>query len=129
MSRQAIEAREQEFLDAFNSGDAASVARLYSDGGRILPPNAEVVQGREAIEGFIKEFISMGASLSFELIAVHESTDLCAAVGRFKLDLRPPGAEPQSDSGKYIEVWTRDADGSWRILDDIFNSSLPAGGA
>jgi ketosteroid isomerase-like protein len=37
-----------------------------------------------------------------------------------------PGGEPQKDSGKFIEVWRRQGDGSWKIADDIFNSSLPA---
>jgi hypothetical protein len=52
---------------------------------------------------------------------VHETPALCAAVGRYTLDI--PGA-PQ-DRGKYIEVWAPQPDGAWRIVDDIFNSSLP----
>lgn len=125
MSRQEIDARRQQFVDAFNDGDASEVARLYAEDGRILPPNAEIVQGRSAIEAFVKDFIQMGASLSLSLLAVHESPNLCAAVGRYELELRPQGAEPQTDSGKYVEVWTRQPDGSWLIVEDILNSSLP----
>jgi hypothetical protein len=39
----------------------------------------------------------MGAAVSFSLLSVHESADLCAAVGRYELRWRPPGAEPQTD--------------------------------
>jgi ketosteroid isomerase-like protein len=35
------------------------------------------------------------------------------------------GRETQTDSGKFIEVWARQPDGSWLIADDIFNSNLP----
>jgi ketosteroid isomerase-like protein len=50
MSRQDIEAREQQFLGAFNGGDAALLTSFYADGARILPPGGEAVTGTEAIE-------------------------------------------------------------------------------
>jgi uncharacterized protein (TIGR02246 family) len=122
MTKQNIEAGEKAWLTAFNGGDAAGVAALYTEDARLMPPEAEILEGRGAIEPFIKGFVQTGAKLTFELITVHESPSLCVAVGRYILDI--PGA-PQ-DRGKYIEVWTSQSDGSWRIVDDIFNSSLPA---
>ena len=67
----------------------------------------------------------LDAKLSFDLLTVHESDALCVAVGTYDMDFRPPDSDPQHDSGKFIEVWTKEADGAWRIADDIFNSSLP----
>jgi ketosteroid isomerase-like protein len=29
------------------------------------------------------------------------------------------------DRGKYLEIWKRQADGSWKVALDIFNSDLP----
>lgn len=126
MSRTEVEAGEKQWLEAFNGGDAAGVARMYAEDGRILPPNTETQQGRAAIEAFVKEFVQMGSKLSFDLLTVHESADLCAAVGRYEMDIPVPGGEPMKDSGKFVEVWARQPDGSWLIVDDIFNSSLPA---
>ena len=68
----------------------------------------------------------MGARGAFSLITVHESPDLCVAVGRYEMEVRPDGGEPARDLGKYVEVWARQGDGSWLMVDDIFNSSLPA---
>lgn len=126
MSRSKIEAAEKTWLTAFNSGDAAGVANLYSIDARLMPPNADIVEGRDAIEGFVKEFVATGAQLTFSLLEVHESADMCAAVGTFELTIPVPGGEPMKDLGKYIEVWTREPDGSWVIADDVFNSNLPA---
>jgi uncharacterized protein (TIGR02246 family) len=130
MSRQDIEQREQEWLKAFTAGDAAGVAAIYAEDARLLAPNIDVLEGRPAIEAFVKEFVAMGSeSMSFDLITVHETPDLCVAVGRYELQIRPEGADVQRDSGKYVEVWARRPDGSWLMTDDIFNSSLPAPGA
>ena len=126
MSRKDIEAGEQKWLKAFNGGDAAGVAQRYTQNARLMPPNSEILEGRDAIEAFSKEFVATGAQLSFSLLTVHESPDVCAAVGTYEMTIPVPGGEPQQDLGKYIEVWTRQSDGSWLIADDIFNSSLPA---
>ena len=124
MSRKDVEAAHNVWLKAFNGGDASGVAQLYTLGGRLMPPGVEILEGRSSIEPFIKEFVQTGAQLSFELVTVHETPDLCAVVGRYVMDI--PGA-PQ-DRGKFIEVWTRQGDGSWQIAEDIFNSSVPPAG-
>jgi ketosteroid isomerase-like protein len=30
------------------------------------------------------------------------------------------------DKGKFVDVWKKQADGSWKAVIDIFNSDLPA---
>jgi uncharacterized protein (TIGR02246 family) len=126
MSKKDVEAGEKQWLKAFNSGDASGVAQQYEESARLLPPNTPVLEGRPQIEGYVKEFVATGAQLDFKLITVHESPDTCASVGLYEMTIPVPGGEPQKDSGKFIEVWRRQGDGSWKIADDIFNSSLPA---
>jgi uncharacterized protein (TIGR02246 family) len=122
VGKKDIDRRERDWLKAFNGGDAAGVAKIYAEDARLMPPNSSIVQGRDAIEAYLKEFVTTQAQLSFKLLTVHESADMCAAVGQY--DMKIPGAP--NDSGKYIEVWRRQPDGTWLVADDIFNSSLPA---
>jgi len=41
--------------------------------------------------------------------------------GKYNAILVPEGV----DSGKYVEIWRRQSDGSWKMAIDIFNSDLP----
>ena len=122
MSKSDVQAGEAKWLEAFNGGDSAGVAGRYESDARLMAPNAPVMEGRAAIEAFTKEFLQTGAKLNFSLLTVHESPDMCAAVGRY--DMTIPGAP--NDNGKFVEIWRKQADGSWLIADDIFNSDLPA---
>ena len=124
MSKANIEAREQEWLTTFNGGNAAGVAAIYHNDARVLPPNAEIITGRSDIESFCKEFIQTGAQLTFNVLTLHESPDLCAAVGTYVMTFPADSGVP-NDTGKYVEVWVRE-NGTWSITDDIFNSDLPA---
>ena len=45
-ARTAIEANTKQFTEAFNKGDAAAVANMYTMDARVLPPNGEMVEGR-----------------------------------------------------------------------------------
>jgi uncharacterized protein (TIGR02246 family) len=129
MSKKDVEAGEKQWLDAFNGGDAAGVAQYYEENARLMPPNAPIQQARPAIEAYIKEFVATEAQLAFTLLTVHETPDLCVAVGTYDMTIPVPGGAPQQDQGKFVEVWRRQSDGSWKITDDVFNSSLPAPGA
>jgi uncharacterized protein (TIGR02246 family) len=125
MSKQDIENVEKQWLEAFNSGDTAGVAAQYTDNARLLAPNTDLIEGRAGIQEFIGGFVATKAQLSFKLIEVHEGGDLAVAIGRYEMDI-PTDGETNHDSGKYIEVYRRQGDGSWLMVDDIFNSNLPA---
>ena len=36
-----------------------------------------------------------------------------------------PGAAPIEDRGKYLTIWRKQADGSWKVQRGTFNSDLP----
>jgi uncharacterized protein (TIGR02246 family) len=125
MSKNDIDAAEKQWMTAFNGGDASAVANIYTTDARLMAPNADIIEGRSDIEGFVKGFVATGAQIKFDLITVHETPELAVAVGRYEMDIPTPDG-PQKDNGKYIEVWAKQSDGSWLIQEDIFNSSVPA---
>jgi ketosteroid isomerase-like protein len=116
----------QAFHDGVANQDAAALASLYQERGRLLPPNMEPCEGRMAIQGAIQQLFDMGVrSLDIEPLDVREAGDLTVEYGRYTLGIEPPGAQPMTDVGKYVIVHESQADGSTRILLDCFNSNSP----
>lgn len=53
----------QRWEDAFNTGDAAGLAALYTEDGTMRHSNADVDRGREAIQAWAQESIDAGLSI------------------------------------------------------------------
>jgi uncharacterized protein (TIGR02246 family) len=123
-----IDAVAQAFHDGVANQDAAAVAALYAEEGKLLPPNSEPCDGRTAIQAFLEGMIQMGArSLDIEPVQIRDEGDVTIEYGRYALGIQPEDAEAFTDFGKYIVVHERQDDGSTKIVFDIFNSNLPAG--
>jgi uncharacterized protein (TIGR02246 family) len=121
--REAIEAADKRFTAAFNRGDAAGVAAFYTEQGQLLPPNADFMSGREAIQAFWQGALDMGiAAAQLETLEVEDHGDTAIEVGTYTLHAQD-GTE--LDAGKFIVVWKR-VGGEWSLHRDIFNSSKPA---
>jgi ketosteroid isomerase-like protein len=104
----------------------AYVKLYYAEDARVLPPNHATVTGREAIGTFLRSFGSFQA-VRFTILAVEGRNDLAYVHGGYQLSVTPPGAaEPVGDTGKYVEIWKKQRDGSWKVVLGIFNSDLSA---
>ena len=56
-SKAAIQQLNDAWTAAFNKGDGAAVAGMYAEDAYVLPPGAEIVKGRAAIEAFWKQAV------------------------------------------------------------------------
>jgi ketosteroid isomerase-like protein len=53
------------------------------------------------------------------------SGDLGYTAGSYALTMNDATGRPAIERGKYIEVWKKQSDGSWKALEDIFNADTP----
>jgi uncharacterized protein (TIGR02246 family) len=122
--REALKAANERFMAAFGRGDAAGLAALYTEDGQVLPPNSQVVEGHDAVQGFWQAVMDMGIKgARLETVEAEGHGDTAVEVGRFEL---LGEGEQVLDRGKYVVIWKRDG-GEWKLHRDIFNSSQPAG--
>ena len=123
--RTIIEANTKQFVEAFNKGDAAAVANMYTVDARLLPPNAQMVSSRANIQTFWQGAISAGLKMvSLETEHVETQGNLAVEVGRYTSTIPGAGGVTTTDKGKYVVVWKREGR-SWKLAVDIFNSDLP----
>jgi uncharacterized protein (TIGR02246 family) len=124
--RAQIEKQNAAFSAAFARGDIAAVAAAYAEDAIVFPPDAGLVQGRAAIQAMWQSLRDGGGqSLALTTVDVHASGGLASETGTGVLTMQPAGGAAQSQSVKYVVVWKKQADGSWKIFRDIWNS-LPA---
>ncbi len=120
----AIEEVGESWIAAANADDWAGLAALYTEDAVLMPPNSPVVQGRAAIEAFFAAF-PPSSGFALNPVEIDGRGDLAFVRGTYSLTLEIEGMEPTPDTGKYIEIRRKQADGSWLLAADIFNSDIP----
>ena len=125
-ARAAIEAANAQFSDAFARGDAKALAAMYTSDAIAFPPDSDMVDGNEAIGEFWKATRDSGVqTAALTTVDVGRSGDVAYEVGKVSLTIQPAGKELTTAVAKYVVVWKRQADGSWKLHRDIWNS-VPA---
>ena len=121
--RQAIEQVNARFVEAFKAGDAATIASLYTETAKVLPPDAAEVAGREAIQNLWQSWIDDGLKdLTLEAVEVEASGDLAYEIGLFTVQVPAENDAMATAGGNYVVVWKRDA-GDWRLHVDTWNDA------
>jgi ketosteroid isomerase-like protein len=125
-ARQSIEAGNAALIAALQKGDSLGAAALYDDSAMVLPSEMPAVAGHAAIVSFWGGMGGMFTVSNMKLTVgdVVASGDLASETGRFEMTLTPKakGGKPVTDKGKYLVVWKKQADGSYKLFRDMWNS-------
>ena len=122
-AREDIEAAMVTFAAAFNGGDGAGVAALYTEDAALLPPGEARVDGRAAVEAYWQGAIDAGLTdIALTPVEVEEDGALAYELGAFSLAVPGENDTKATVTGKYIVVWKKGSDGTWRLHRDIWNA-------
>ncbi|MDE0829394.1 MAG: nuclear transport factor 2 family protein [Vicinamibacterales bacterium] len=115
---------------AATAKDAATVVASYDWDAVMVPPNESLVEGITEVQYYRFGFISTpGVSLDFELLRVEvsENGDMGWTLAEGDITIEQDGAEPGQDLVRDFHVWSRQPDGRWTVIVDIWNSGMPTG--
>ena len=125
----AIRQADTEWAKAAQTKQVDAWMAFYSDDATVLPPNDQSATSKGTIRKSISDLLSLpDLSISWEpaKVKVARSGDLAYSYGVYQLTFAGPDGKPVRDRGKYLEVWQKQKDGSWKCAVDTWNSDLPA---
>ena len=121
-ARDSIEATIKSLVESLNGGDAAGVAAHYTDDAALLPPNAARIDGREGIQGVWQGLIDADVrDVALTTQEVDVFGDVANEVGLISATAPSEDGGRVQLAGKYVAVWKRGGDDTWRLHRDIWN--------
>jgi uncharacterized protein (TIGR02246 family) len=119
-SKATIQKADDKWSEAFNKGDAAALAAMYTEDAYVLPPGAEIIKGRSAIGAFWQQQMQQIGDVKCTALDVKPlSRKAAREIGT--CSFRTKGQQPQDGALKYAVVWEK-VGGQWELLQDIWNT-------
>jgi ketosteroid isomerase-like protein len=125
----AVRQTDENWSKAAQSKKVDDWVAFYSEDAVILPPNDKKASSKGDVRKYIGELLMLpGLSLSWEpsKVEVARSGDLAYTQGSYRMAFPDPHGKPMTDQGKTLEVWKKQADGTWKCVADMWSSDLPA---
>jgi len=124
---QKIKDLDTQWSKTAGAHDLDGTVSYYSDDATVMPPNAPMAANKEAIRAGWAAANGPGVNLSFESskVEVAASGDLAYDVGTYTVSMKDAQGKPVTDTGKYLAVWKKQPDGTWKAVEDTWNSNLP----
>ena len=126
----AIQDLEAQNMKDWAAKDVDKIAAFYAADANVYLPNAPLLSGASAIKAALKDFVAdpkftvANQSLKVE---VAKSGDVGYTRGAYTTTSTDSKTKKvMVEKGKYVTVFKKQADGSWKAAEDIFNPDAPA---
>ncbi|MHC5209885.1 MAG: YybH family protein [Planctomycetota bacterium] len=96
-----------------------------TDDVRVLAPDAPIAQGRQealALFGALYDLPGFSLSWSPSMAEVGGGGDLGYTIGAYHMAFEDPEGGPVRSDGKYMTVWKKQSDDTWKVAVDMFNA-------
>ena len=121
-----VRAADADWMKVYAAKDLSKAVAFFDEHGSMLAPNAPVATGKAAISQLIaRDFTYGDLTWRAEKAGVSQSGDLGYTSGDYQFRFKNPSGSPVVDNGKYLTVWKKQTDGSWKVLFDMFNTDMP----
>jgi len=114
---------------AYRTSDCNAMVSAAANDGVFEPPNTPSAKGVDAIRAWCQPLFTQmkTKALTVSNKEIDLSGDIAVDRGDYDWTLTPAkGGADMRSVGRYVTIWHRQADGSWKATRLIWNSSEPA---
>ena len=124
---QQIHDSDARFVEAFNRGDIDGLDTLHADDAMLLAPDTPMMTGgpEAAVAGFREMWDAGWRNLSLHSVEIDSDGNLAYHMGRVEGDVPTSQGATKHVAGKYVDIYKRQPDDSWKIHLTIFNMDEP----
>jgi uncharacterized protein (TIGR02246 family) len=123
----AVKGVEAAWVEDIATKDVDKFASYYSDDASLLMPNAPIINGKDNIKAALKPMLAdPNFALTFQSTQAGASKggDFVYTVGTYSMTMSRPN-DKTAAMGKYLTVYKKQADGSWKAIADMISSDMP----
>lgn len=109
--------------------DVDKIAAYYAEDASVFAPEMKMVTGMANIKTAVKEYTDMGFNFDAPVtkVEVSKAGDIAYAQGTVTNRWTDPKTrKAMVEQGKWVTVFKKQADGSWKAVSDIFNADAAA---
>ena len=125
--KKTIEETGKASAEAMMKGDVEKSLEQYADDATSMPPNSGPLKGKEAMRAWNTEMSKMGkvTAAKFTTLEVDAAGKIAYEIGTYDMTFEMTGMGEMKDNGKYMAIWKQQADGSWKVHADMWNTNTP----
>lgn len=123
----SIRATMAKYVSGYETKDVENFVNVFTEDAVRMPPNGPVIIGSAGIRDYYQDwFEKESLDVTVSPTEIEVVGDWAVAWGTYKATVTSTeGENPRQDEGKWINVFKKGADGTWRFHRNIWNSDKP----
>lgn len=117
----AIDKGNAQWVKAWETGKPELIADIFTEDGKMLSQSGKVIKGRGQIlerQKAAMQSVGKGVKVTVTTTNVWLDGDTAYETGKYTYSYQENG-KPTVDAGKYVTIWKRQKDGSWKLFMDM----------
>ena len=120
-ARKAIDKGNAQWVEAWDKADASLIAKLFAEDGVLLGRNGKFFKGPEQVfqrQKTVMESAGTGVRATVTTVDLWLDGETAYETGTYSYKYQEKG-QPVNEEGRYVTIWKRQTDGSWKIAVDM----------
>ena len=123
--KEKFQKMNNEMVKAILADNSETIMAMYTNDVISMPSYEPMLKGKDAMMEAHKRNHEAGFKMNdmtLTTMNVWSSGDFAYEIGTYTIDMTMPGMEGWKDNGKYLTVWQKQSDGSWKVKAETWNS-------